>query len=228
MRWIRTLLALGIAIVTLACGGLGSGTAGTSGAAAGVSVGPYATSFAKHQGEKYPDAPSRTQAIGDEWDIDAGKWTVRVDKVTVVEAESALPWIQNVTERKRTKGKSLAIVEYALRNNLPVTSSALPNRSVYLPTGELALGGPYNERLFAKEHGIEKPPGKLPPNTWVPMLASATLDDPSDVEGAAMLFFSYTTEFDRDRRKDVRVRTETVVVELVGAVQGPHVNPEKR
>ena len=223
---VRGMVAAGCLIAVLGCGGALPVGAGSD---RGETVGTFATNYAKWQDEKFEGKTPRTYRMGTEWEMDDGNWTVRVDKVTIMEAEHELPWIRAVTERNWMKGKTLIMVDWSLRNNQPVPEVDNLRGGLYLTDGELSSGGPSNTLLYLKERGLQNMDHqKHPPGVWVEHAWSGDTTDPALVEGAVVLFLIKKPQFDKDRRKEVQVRTDTVLVELTGAVRGPHVNPEKR
>lgn len=213
--------------------GSGSAVTGSAAPAAGSDAKPAPASFAKSlaafYASKHPGVPCPLFAVGDE--VKIADWTLRVDGVSVHEAEAGLPWIRNVDERSwfQKPGRRALVVRYSVRNDTPLKKRRDFSTRVQTSDGERATWFPYNMELYEKEHGLTRS-STFPPSTWVATVG--VLGVAEGVADNAAMWLSYeVSEFDptdpRGRRK-ISVIRQQAVVDLGKAAPGPHLNPAKR
>lgn len=204
-------------VLGLACGG-----------GLGSSVGPYATSMAEHFESENPGIPCPTFNIGDE--LKVGDWTLRVDEAKAYEPESALPYIQNSTERSAMKGAKAIGIAYSLRNDTPLAKKWDLNMNCITPDGNKSRFWPYNEKLLASTLGITEVEGNMPPGKWIQAVAVCS-GTPEALDGAVFRPFYQTKEYDptdpRGKRK-IDVLHAQAVVDLGPLADGGHINPANR
>ncbi|MBP9208115.1 MAG: hypothetical protein KBG28_29375 [Kofleriaceae bacterium] len=210
-------------------GGAGSG-GGTGAKGPATTGGAYAKSLAAFCAKEHPGLDCPVYALGQEFTV--GDWSLRVDGVSVHEAESKLPWITNVEERSwfARPGRRALVVRFAVRNDAPIKRGFSPGMRLYSSDGQQATWFPYNLELYQKDHGLAKPPRSYPPGAWVERAGVLGVAEGA-ADHAALWVRDMVSQYDptdpRGRRK-IQVLKHTALVDLGPAKPGPHLNPEKR
>ena len=115
--------------------------AGRPGRPPSASGGTFAHTLAGYLEKQTPGVPCPVVGVGQELKID--DWTIRVDSVSVNEAESRLPWIKNVDERSAfgRKDRKGLVVQYSVRNDTPIKKPRDLWIEVHTSDGEVPTGG---------------------------------------------------------------------------------------
>lgn len=187
-------------------------------AAAAPAVSAHADRLATYK-EREHRVPALRVAAGTE--LVVFEHTIRLDAPVLADAETRLPWIANVDERRLFAGKRALIVPFSVRNDAPVARRLDVGFVLHTRDGKTHVGGAYNERLAAKQRGVTAfyDLGKLPPDTWRDSVLVFDVD-PAHAAGAVVHVAHWTTIRDRhDRRR--QVVAEHAVVDLAPAVEGP-------
>jgi len=186
--------------------------------------------MAEHFAAEKPDVPCLTYGVGDE--VTMGDFTYRVDEVMVAEAESSLPWIRNMDERRTfaADGVKALVVTYSVRNNTPVRAERDAWMELFGTDGEDTHGAPYNAGLYRTEHALPELVTNLPPGAWQTNVWVVSIQGDA-VDGAVAHVTREEEQFDptdaRGRRK-IDVLLDQAIIDLGTPTPGPHLNPEKR
>lgn len=217
----------------------GGGSAAT-GSAAGSSVGSnkptdsptggtFARTLADYLAKKTPGVPCPVVGVAQE--LKVADWTIRVDSVTVNEAQSKLPLIQNVDERSifGKKDRKGLVVQYSVRNDTPIKKPRDLRIEIHTSDGEVPPGGAYNADLFAKANGIPTTHGALAPNTFERFVAVQAAKVGATDDGAMWVRYSVSQidPNDRSGRHTIEVIKAQGVIDLGKAAEGLPIGPNK-
>jgi hypothetical protein len=172
--------------------------------------------------EKEHARPITVVPIGQPIRID--DFVVELGRPELADPETRLPWIANVDERAQFRGKRALVVPFSVRNDAPVARGFELGLVLHTPDGKTHVGGPYNERLAAKQRARVVDLKRLTPDR--PVEGVRVFDvDPAQLEGAVLYAARWIKVRDRSGHSKWVV-DQHAVADLVAAIEAPAIRGE--